>query len=386
MNILIVDSDSDVLNTYEETLNNTKYDLLIAHDGNTALELVRSEPVDIVLVDQNMPDMDGLELCRRLYQEGLKDTIYTILVSDQETDIDLIRGLGTIVKDFIKKPVSPVDLTIRIAIGARVVSLERQILRDKETLKKDYYPTVRMLTHLVNVYDEDLGGHSRRVAEAAVKLAKQHPGIATGVYPTIRAAGLLHDIGMVCVPARILTKSRTEMTASERVLYLSHPIQGESILNENEKLRPVAALVRMHHEQHNGKGFPDALSGDEIPLPAKIITAVSTYDNLVHRGKCPLEEVPTQLQRFIGYQIDPGLYEYLIQLNLDNMVAEARKKYREVGFEDLTEGMVLARNVRMKGGAMAMPYQTKITAAMIDKLGQYNQRGYIPNKFYVYKW
>jgi hypothetical protein len=88
----------------------------------------------------------------------------------------------------------------------------------------------------------------------------------------------------------------------------------------------------------------------------------------------------------MGYQLDPGLYEYLVQLNLDNMVADARKKYKEVRFEDLTEGMVLARNIRLKGGAMAMPFQTKITAAMIDKLSQYNAKGYIPNKFYVYKW
>lgn len=206
-------------------------------------------------------------------------------------------------------PVSPIDLTIRVAIGARVARLENQINRDRKILK----------------------------------------------------AGLLHNIGMVCVPASLLRKKRTEMTARERVLYLSHPIQGESILNENEKLRPVAARVRMHHEQYNGKGFPDTLAGNQIPLPAKMIAAVSLYDNLVHRGKCPLEDIPSQLQRYMGYQLDPNLYEYLVQLNLDNMVADARKKYQEIRFEDLTEGMVLARNIRLKGGAMAMPFQTKIT-------------------------
>jgi len=67
------------------------------------------------------------------------------------------------------------------------------------------------------------------------------------------------------------------------------------------------------------------------------------------------------------------------------MVEEARKKYQEIKLEDLTEGMIMARNVRMKGGAMAMPFQTMITTAMIDKLNQYNERGYIPKKFYVYK-
>ncbi len=386
MNILIVDNDSKALNTYEETLSNSKYDLLLAQSTTTALELVQSEPVDIVITAWEMPEMDGIELCRRIYLGGFKTNIYTILISDQETNSDLIRSLGTVVNDYIRTPVSPVDLTIRVAIGSRVARLEHQIKRDRETLKKEYYPTVRMLSHLVNVYNEDLGDHSRRVAEASVKLAQRHPGISADAYPTIRAAGLLHDIGMVCVPASLLIKKRTEMTARERVLYLSHPIQGESILNENEKLRPVAALVRMHHEQYNGKGFPDALAGNQIPLLAKIIAAVSLYDNLVYRGKCPLEDIPSHLQRYMGYQLDPGLYEYLVQLNFDNMVAEARKKYQEIRFEDLTEGMVLARNIRLKGGAMAMPFQTKITAAMIDKLSQYNERGYIPNKFYVYKW
>ena len=385
MNILIVDHDVKALSTYEETLSNSKYDLLLAHSSTTALELIQSEPVDIIITAWNMPEIDGIELCRRVYQGGFKTNIYTILISDQETSIDLIRNLGTVINDYIRTPVSPIDLTIRVAIGARVARLENQINRDRETLKKEYYPTVRMLSHLVNVYNEDLGDHSRRVAEASVKLAQRHPSVPTNAYPTIRAAGLLHDIGMVCVPASLLTKKRTEMTSRERVLYLSHPIQGESILNENEKLRKVAALVRMHHEQYNGKGFPDTLEGNQIPLQAKIIAAVSLYDNLVHRGKYPLEDIPTHLQRHLGYQIDPGLYDYLVQLNLDNMVADARKKYKEIRFEDLSEGMVLARNIRLKGGAMAMPFQTKITAAMIDKLSQYNERGYIPNKFYVYK-
>lgn len=386
MNILIVDNNSKTLNIYEETLSNSKYDLLLAQSTNAALELVQSESVDIVITAWDMPEMDGLELCRRIYQGGFKTNIYTILISNQETSIDLIQSLGTVVNDYIRMPVSPIDLTIRVAIGARVARLEHQINRDRDTLKKEYYPTVRMLSNLINVYNEDLGDHSQRVAEASVKLVQRHPGISPDVYPTIRAAGLLHDIGMVCVPASILNKKRTEMTARERVLYLSHPIQGESILNENEKLRPVAALVRMHHEQYNGKGFPDTLAGNQIPLPAKIIAAVSLYDNLVHRGKCPLEDIPSQLQRYMGYQLDPNLYQYLVQLNLDNMVADARKKYQEIRFEDLAEGMVLARNIRLKGGAMAMPFQTKITAAMIDKLSQYNERGYIPNKFYVYKW
>jgi len=386
MNILIVDNNSEALNIYEETLSNNKYDLLLAQSSASALELIESEPIDIVITAWNMPEMDGIELCRRVYQGGFKTNIYTILISDQETNIDLIRNLGTVINDYIRTPVSPIDLTIRVAIGARVARLENQINCDQETLNKEYYPTVRMLSHLVNVYNEDLGDHSRRVADAAVKLAQRHPSIPTNTYPTIRAAGLLHDIGMVCVPASLLSKKRTEMTSRERVLYLSHPIQGESILNENEKLRTVAALVRMHHEQYNGKGFPDALEGNQIPLQAKIIAAVSLYDNLVHRGKYSLEDIPTHLQRYLGYQIDPGLYDYLVQLNLDNMVADARKKYQEIRFEDLSEGMVLARNIRLKGGAMAMPFQTKITAAMIDKLSQYNERGYIPNKFYVYKW
>ena len=385
MNVLIVGNDLKALGLYEETLSNNKYDLKLVYNGADALELMEAEPVEIVVTAWDMPEMDGIELCRRIYQGGFKRNIYTILISDQDANSELIRSLGTIVNDYIRTPINPIDLTIRIAIGARVVRLEQRIDRDRVTLKKSYYPTVRTLSHLVNVYDEDLGHHSRRVAEASVKLAQQHPDVSSDDYPTIQAAGLLHDIGMVCVPASILTKSRTEMTANERVLFLSHPIQGESILNENEKLRSVAALVRMHHEQYNGKGFPDALTGNQIPLLAKIITAVSTYDNLIHRGRCSLEDAPMELQRFIGYQIDPTLYDYLIQLNMDTMVKEARKKYREVRLNGLVEGMVLARNVRMKGGAMAMPVQTRVTAAMIDKLGQYNQKGYVPNKFYVYK-
>lgn len=386
MNILLVDDDPKTRRTYQEILNSGKHHLLSADSESAALEWIRSAAVDIVIAAHGRHGFNGLRLCRLMREAGFgKRNVYTILVGDQNPDSELLGNLGRMFNDYVKKPVNPIDLSIRVSIGARVVSLEEQISRNQNTTGMGPLSTVRVLSHLLRVYNEDLGNHCNRVAELSLKLAKAHPEVSEKEYPLIRTAALLHDIGMICVPEGVLRKSRTEMTAEERILYQSHSIQGESILNENEALRPAAQLVRMHHEQYNGKGFPDALEGRQIPLLARIIAAASMYDNLVHRGRFSFEEIPERLRRLSGYQLDPGLFDSLMLLNMENMDADARRTYREVAFEELETGMVFARNVRMRSGAMAMPLQTAITAEVLDKLFQYHDRGYLPDKFFVLK-
>jgi putative two-component system response regulator len=141
-----------------------------------------------------------------------------------------------------------------------------------------------MFSRMMEVIDDELGGHCRRTAELAVLLAGRHPDVGDAEIPIIETAALLHDIGMVGIPKSILNKRRTEMVDNERQLYQSHAAMGARIIGEIEIMKPAALLVRMHHEQYNGKGFPDGLAGDDIPLGAQLISAASIYDNMIHKG------------------------------------------------------------------------------------------------------
>jgi HD-GYP domain-containing protein (c-di-GMP phosphodiesterase class II) len=263
--------------------------------------------------------------------------------------------------------------------------LEKELNKKYDLIEKNYFQTIRMFIQLIESFDEQLGGHSRRVGALALKLAKRHPLIQDTDFLTVETAGLLHDIGMVGLSNDILNKRRNEMIGDEQQQYQSHSIRGEVILNEIEMLRPIAKLVRMHHEQFNGRGFPDGLDGSQIPLLAQIISAASIYDNFVFRGKIKLKDIPDNLQRIRGYQLDPELIELLLEYNLSEIQKEADKNYIRVESDDLKEGMILASDIRMKSGAMIMPAGTKLTFHGISKLQSYVEMAIISKEIFIKK-
>jgi len=238
---------------------------------------------------------------------------------------------------------------------------------------------------MMEVVDDELGGHCRRTAALAVKLAGLHPDVGDAETPIIETAALLHDIGMVGIPKSILNKRRTEMVENERQLYQSHAAMGARIIGEIAIMKPAALLVGMHHEQHNGKGFPDGLAGDEIPVGAQLISAASIYDNMIHKGKIALDSIAERLQRIRGYQLSPQVVALLLEINVAQQHALARKMAEERELDDLTAGMVIAANVRMKTGAFVMAADTELDDYSIDKLKHFNNIGTISNKVLIRK-
>ena len=144
-----------------------------------------------------------------------------------------------------------------------------------------------------------------------------------------------------------------------------------------DTFRPVARLVRSHHEQFNGRGFPDALSGGNIPLGSMIICAASLYDDLIHRERVDRKAAFDHLQRYRGYQLAPRIVEMLLELNLTQQQADARKGESRCGVTDLKPDMVLSRDIITKSGACVMSAGTRLDIIMIEKLKRYYQSGNI---------
>jgi len=271
-------------------------------------------------------------------------------------------------------------------MGERVLRLEKELREKYTTIRDNYYQTLQMFANLIEVFDESLGGHSRRTGKLAHELACRLGNLKERELHRIRAAGILHDIGFVGLPGGLLDKRRTEMNGDERQLYLTHPDRGAMILEEVAYLKPIAVIVHQHHEQFNGKGFPRGLAGDDISMPARIVAAASTYDNLVHRGRIPLEIIPERLQRQSGYQLDPVLVDLLLDINLEAMHRENQRTYHQAVIQDLVPGQTLVRSVRMKTGAIVVPSGTLLTEKTIEKLSHYLNQGCIAETVYIEKW
>jgi putative two-component system response regulator len=157
------------------------------------------------------------------------------------------------------------------------------------------------------------------------------------------------------------------------------------ILSQIDLLRPVATLVRLHHEQPNGRGFPDGLSKEQIPLGALVVSAASHYDNMVHQQKLDFESIINKIQQLRGYQLTPDLVDLLLDINLANKEAEAKKTFKETDIEDLKPGMVLASDIYMKTGAFVMSANARIDDEAIGKLKRYYELGNISRNVFIKK-
>jgi putative two-component system response regulator len=147
----------------------------------------------------------------------------------------------------------------------------------------------------------------------------------------------------------------------------------------------VAKIIRMHHEQPNGRGFPDGLQDRQIPLAAAVVGAASIYDHLVHHQNIALDRIPEHLQPYRGYRISSDLIDLLLAINLEKMNEEAKRTFREVDIEDLRVGMVLAADIRMRTGAFVTGTGTCIDAALIDKLRHYHELASISSNIFIKK-
>jgi len=386
MRILVVDDQAVARQFIEKILKGWGHTVYLAENGSKAWISLLSVTVDMIVTDWMMPEMNGLELCRKIRSAGFDKYIYIILVSARDTQQDIIRGLEVGVDDYITKPVNTEEFRARIEIGERIVGLEKKLHTRHAEIERNYYQTIQMFTNLIEVVDEELGGHCKRVAKLCLRLAKFYPDVAQEDLPVLEAAGLLHDIGMIGLPKEIVSKRRTEMNGDEKKLYMSHPVQGEIILKEIEFLKPISILVRSHHEQVNGRGYPDGLKGEEIPLLSRIISGASIYDSLVKKWKIPMEDIPGRLQQQRGYQLESDLIDYLLEINLENIHKEEEKNYYKITLDELKEGMVLTSNVRMKSGALVFPALTELTNHGIEKLNDYRKLDCIADTVCVYKF
>jgi putative two-component system response regulator len=385
MNILLVDDDATTLRMLEKSLSKWGYVVATAENGIQAVEQLQQHRIDMIVSDWLMPEMDGLALCEKVRSLDLDHYIYIILISAQDTRTDVVRGLEGGVDDYITKPLNIDELRARLEIGARVIKLERELNQKFLAIKRNYYQSLQMFTQLLETYHSALGAHSRRVGDLSLELAKRHPDIHPEDYPVVEAAGRLHDVGLIGLPGTLAEKSPREMNGEEKALYFSHPERGEMILNQIDLLRPVATLVRLHHEQPNGRGFPDGLSKEQIPLAAMVVSAASHYDHMVHQQKLDFDAITNKLQQLRGYQLPTDLVDLLLDVNLANLEAESKRTFKETDIEDLKPGMVLASDIHMKTGAFVMSANTRIDDEAIGKLKRYYELGNISRNVFINK-
>ncbi len=313
--ILLVDDEVNNLQLLRRTLRHD-YNILTASNGKEALEIVEGKGDEIALIvsDQKMPEMEGTEFLKRVAGE-YPDIVKILLTGHLDVDaiVDSINDCH--LYQYIVKPFDPEELKLTIDSGIKkfdLVNNKTVILKD---LRELFYKTIKLIASALDAKDPYTHGHSLRVTMYSLILAK-NLNLDDTTLEEIETAGLLHDIGKIGIPQSILCKPG-KLTDEEYEVMKSHPAQAEKMLMGIKKLTVVSNWLRCHHERWDGKGYPNGLKGEEIPISGRIIALADTYDAMTstrsYRQALSHETAMAEIKRCAGTQFDPVLADLFIK-------------------------------------------------------------------------
>ena len=324
-NCLVVDDEPTVRRSVVRMLQAQGFHCFEAGSGREALGVLeRIGDAPLVISDMRMPEMDGVGLLEAV-RERYPDTSVIMLTGMTETTtaVDCLhRGAA----DFLLKPISVGELQARVArvLEKRALvlqnryyqqNLERQVHEQAQRIQELFLQGVQMLARALEAKDAYTRGHSIRVSQYAVGTARRLGFEGTSL-DGIRLGGELHDIGKIGTREAVLHKPGM-LTDDEFRQISEHPALGEKMLLPLAQESPdVLRIVRSHHERLDGRGFPDGLRGEKIPIEARIVAVADAFDAMTterpYRDSRPPDAAVDELRRVAGSQLDPAAVEAFV--------------------------------------------------------------------------
>ena len=268
--VLLVDELEINRRLLKAMLKTTAYRFIEAKRASEALAILETEKVDLIVLDLMMPEMSGPEFCRCIKTNRKTQLVPILMVTSVQGIENEISGIDAGADEYLTKPLHPQVVRTRI----------RAMLRNKAAIDslEEAETILFALAQAVESRDQYTGGHCQRLANYSVAM-----GMALGLPKRDQLAlyrgGYLHDIGKIAIPDKIL--HGTDLLSDEEwTVMRMHTLKGEDICRPMKSLRNVLPIIRSHHEKWDGSGYPDGLSGDNIPLLARILQVVDIYDAL----------------------------------------------------------------------------------------------------------
>lgn len=317
--ILIVDDNKMNLVMAKQELS-ADYQVTPVTSGAQALMFLEKMHTDLILLDINMPDMDGRETMRRIRENDAWKSIPIIFLTADASPETEAQCLSDGAEDFIIKPFVPQVMKSRIE---RILELY-ELRSDLEAKLEEKTKQVEMITinavmtiaKTLEAKDSYTRGHSDRVAQYSVAMAKEL-GWNEEEIKNLEYMAQLHDIGKIGVPDGLLNKP-WPLSDEEFAVIKRHPVIGGEILKEVRAIPNLHLGALHHHERYDGGGYPDGLKGEGIPIEARIISVADTYDamasNRAYRPRLREKDILTELKDVKGTQLDPKLVDVFLAM------------------------------------------------------------------------
>jgi response regulator RpfG family c-di-GMP phosphodiesterase len=411
--ILCVDDEPNILSSLRRLFRSKGYQVLTALGGQEGLAVLEEQPIDLVISDMRMPIMDGATFLAQV-RVRWPDTIRLLLTgySDVQSIIDAINR-GEIYR-YITKPWDDNDiiLVVRQAWERKALELEKKRLEElahrqneelkslnasleakveertaalraahdsllhvNEKLKNSFLTSIKVFSNVIEMRGGKLAGHSRRVADLARKIAK-NMGLEAREIQEVFVAGLLADIGKIGFSDELLDTPVNQLSGDQLGLYHKHTIRAEQLLMPLEDLQGTAKMLRYQHERFDGRGFPDGLLGEAIPLGARILALASDYDNLQIGGLTAKRVHADDAQALIihgaGNRYDEKVvaaFKHVFNGGINE------PEYQEIAAKNLLPGMMLCADVISKEGLLLLPADHVLEPHVIERLMLYDVSG-----------
>lgn len=351
--ILVADDDELTRTLHAEFVRGFGYEVEVAADGIEALAKV-ALGVDLVLTDAHMPNMDGFDVARRIREKRSPQDLPIVMVTSLEAREDRLRAYQSGINDFINKPVDHVELRLRLHWLLELKAAQDQLLASQATLEatvdrrtqalrsaledvtaaqrriqEGHLDTIYRLTLAAEYKDHDTAGHIERIGRYSEVVARAMH-LAPGFIDTIRHAAPMHDVGKLGIPDQILLKPGP-LTDEEREVMNTHTTIGAQILSGSTSLviQMGHRVALTHHEKWDGTGYPNGLSGEDIPVEARICTVVDFFDALTfdrpYRDAVPNEEVRRMMREESGTRFDVDILDvfFAVQDEVEAIQADA---------------------------------------------------------------
>jgi response regulator RpfG family c-di-GMP phosphodiesterase len=335
--IMVVDDNPANLKLLEGMLGQQGYEVRSFPSGRLALAAAKRNTPDLILLDINMPEMNGYEVCEHLKASGELSSVPVIFLSALNEIEDKIRGFRAGGADYICKPFQFEEVRVRVETHLNLYALRQALKHQNEQLEElvnqrteqlqvaleqiesTYNETLRALGGALDLRDNETAGHSQRVTRYSVEIAKVM-GCGGEELRNIALGAFLHDFGKIGISDVILLKPG-KLTPEETELMRQHVRIGYDMVSGISFLSGAAQILLAHQESYDGSGYPRGLAGDQIPMGARIFAVTDTLDAMTsdrpYRNALSFQDAREEIVRCSGSQFDPDVVQAFLSIPED---------------------------------------------------------------------
>jgi cyclic di-GMP phosphodiesterase len=374
--VLLVDDDPTTLAHFRRVLEHEPaLRVATATNGREGLALARELHPDLVVSDYQMPEMNGFEFCRQLKEDPtLAGCLFVVLSGFTDTNLK-VRGLNLGVDDYLTKPIEIPELIARVRASLRLKRLQDQLRGDRDEvqvlhleLERSFDQLLQLLIHLVDLSLPGATERGTQLAELAGRLAERFE-IPADLVPDMLVAARLHEIGQVVD----LAHHRGGPSQPD----WHHAVVAATLLDQVERLKGPAELIRWITENWDGTGMPDHLVSGQIPLRSRLLRVAGEFLHLIHGNRHGGARTPEQavayLMNYQGTWYDPLALVHLESVVLDRPKEEWESTRVPMSAEDLRVGMVLAADLSTSSGVKLLSRDTTISESMLEVIQRRHQ-------------